>query len=104
VQKLFPEAEIESHLHTEFETYTLDDTDPATQRVKAALTELGLTPEMHPSGGGTDGNVFRLHDISAVVIGMADHNMHTRREYVTIPDMVDAAHLCETLLRRSANQ
>ncbi len=104
VRKLFPGAEIESHLHTEFETYTLDDTDPATQRVKAALTELGLTPEMHPSGGGTDGNVFRLHDISAVVIGMADHNMHTTREYVTIPDMVDAAHLCETLLRRSANQ
>ena len=48
--------------------------------------------------------MFRLHDISAVVIGMADHNMHTTREYVTIPDMVDAAHLCETLLRRSANQ
>jgi hypothetical protein len=25
--------------------------------------------------------------------------MHTVREYVTIPDLVDAAHLCETLLR-----
>ena len=54
--------------------------------------------------GGPDRNVFRLHDISAVVIGMADHNMHTTREYVTIPDMVDAAHLCETLLTQSASQ
>ena len=102
VRRMFPEAEIEDHLHTEFETYTLTDDDPATNRVKAALLELGLEPEMRPSGGGTDGNIFRRRGISAVVIGMADHNMHTIREYVTIPDLVDAAHLCETLLREKA--
>ncbi len=55
---------------------------------------------MRPSGGGTDGNIFRRRGISAVVLGMADHDMHTVRESVTIPDLVDAAHLCETLLRR----
>ncbi len=99
VRELFPEAEIQEHLHTEFETYTLTDDDAATALVKKALTDLGLTPVMSPSGGGTDGNVFRLNGISAVVVGMADHNMHTVREYVTIPDLVDAAHLCEELLR-----
>ena len=104
VRRLFPEAEIVEHLHTEFETYTLTEDDPATRRVTAALRELGLTPAMHPSGGGTDGNVFRLNGISAVVVGMADHNMHTVREYVTIPDLVDAAHLCETLLRQGLSE
>ena len=99
VRKLYPEADIQQHLHTEFETYTLTDDDPATALVKKALTGLGLTPVMTPSGGGTDGNVFRLNGISAVVVGMADHNMHTVREYVSIPDLVDAAHLCEELLR-----
>ena len=99
VRKLYPEAEIQQHLHTEFETYTLTDDDAATALVKKALTDLGLKPVMTPSGGGTDGNVFRLNGISAVVVGMADHNMHTVREYVTIPDLVDAAHLCEELLR-----
>ena len=59
---------------------------------------MGLEPEMQPSGGGTDGNVFRLNGISAVVVGMADHNMHTKREYVVIPDLIDSANLCETLL------
>ena len=88
-----------SHLHTEFVAYNLSDDDPALARVKSALKSLGMTPTMQPSGGGTDGNVFRLNDISAVVVGMADHGMHTVREYVTIPDLVDAAHLCETLLR-----
>ena len=99
VRGLFPEAVIEDHLQTEFETYTLNDDDPAYGRVTSAMRSLGLEPTTHPSGGGTDGNVFRLHGISAVVVGMADHNMHTVREYVTIPDLVDAAHLCEGLLR-----
>ena len=79
--------------------YTLSDDDPATKLVTDALRSLGLEPSMHPSGGGTDGNVFRRRGISAVVVGMADHDMHTVRESVTIPDLVDAAHLCETLLR-----
>ena len=100
VKEMFPEAEIDCHLHTEFVAYNLEDDDPALDRVKGALKSLGLTPTLQPSGGGTDGNVFRLNEISAVVVGMADHGMHTVREYVTIPDLVDAAHLCETLLRK----
>ena len=98
VRGMFPEAVLEDHLETEFETYTLTDDDPATNRVKAALQGLGMEPVMRPSGGGTDGNVFRLRGMSAVVIGMADYNMHTVREYVSIPDLVDSAHLCEALL------
>ena len=99
VERLFPEATIDNDFHVEFETYTLTDDDPATMRVKETLRGLGLDPIMKSSGGGTDGNVFRLNGISSVVVGMADHGMHTVREYVTIPDLVDAAHLCEALLR-----
>ena len=99
IGQVYPDANLEDHLHTEFETYTLTDDDPATMRVKETLRGLGLEPTMKPSGGGTDGNVFRLNGISSVVVGMADHGMHTVREYVTIPDLVDAAHLCEALLR-----
>ena len=100
VRALYPEAKLDDHLDVQFETYTLTDDDLATNRVKKALKTLGLSPVMRPSGGGTDGNVFRLNNISAVVIGMADHNMHTVREYVTIPDLVDSAHLCETIMRK----
>ena len=99
VRGMFPEAELDDHLHTEFETYTLSSDDPATARVTDALRRLGLDPDMRPSGGGTDGNVFRLRGISSVVVGMADHGMHTVREYVIIPELVDTAHLCETLIR-----
>ncbi len=99
VRRLFPEAEIENHLHTEFEAYALTEDDDALQRVVATLRGLGLEPEMLPSGGGTDGNIFRRRGISSVVVGMADSGMHTVREYVTISDLVDAARLCEAMLR-----
>jgi len=103
VRDLYPDALVDDHLHTEFETYTLTHDDPATLRTKNALVSIGLDPTMKPSGGGTDGNVFRLNGISSVVVGMADHGMHTVREFVTIPDLVDAAHLCEALLRDVAD-
>ena len=99
VRRKYPEATIDCEEETQFETYTLTDDDPATKRVKAAIRSLGMEPVMLPSGGGTDGNIFRTRGISSVVVGMADHGMHTKEEYVTIPDLVDAAHLCETVLR-----
>ena len=98
-RRSYPDAVIEDRYVTEFETYTLEEGDRSTSLVMTALQGLGMDAVMRPSGGGTDGNVFRQNGISAVVVGMADYNMHTVREYVTIPDLVDAAHLCETLLR-----
>lgn len=98
-RRMFPEATIDEHLQTDFETYTLPDDDPSLLRAKAAMKSIGLEPYLLPSGGGTDGNIFRRNGISSVVVGMADHGMHTKTEYVTIPDLVDAAHFCEALIR-----
>ena len=101
VRNAFPEADLQAHIETSFETYTLDEDDPATRRIKAALVDLGMEPTAKASGGGTDGNVFRTKGISAVAVGMADYNFHTVREYVSIPELMDAAHLCEKLVRVS---
>ena len=99
VRGMFPEAEIDDHLHTEFEAYSVDQSDSTVQRVMRALENLGMKPTMGTSGGGSDGNIFRQRGIKSVVVGMGDHGMHTVREYVTIPDLVDTAHLCEELVR-----
>ena len=99
VRGMFPEAEIDDHLHTEFEAYSVDQSDSTVQRVMKALENLGMTPTMGTSGGGSDGNIFRQRGIKSVVVGMGDHGMHTVREYVTISDLVDTAHLCEELVR-----
>ena len=99
IKNKYPDANLATHLHKQFETYTISEDDPVRIRVSEALNSLGITPDYVESGGGTDGNVFKLNNINAVVIGMAVTGMHTKREFVTIPDLVDAAHLCEALLR-----
>ena len=99
VRGIFPDAVIRQQLDTQFEAYSLSETEPTTKMVLEAVRSLGLEPLMRPSGGGTDGSVFRLHGISAVVVGMADYDAHTVREHVSIPGMVDAARLCEALLK-----
>ena len=100
IRAMYPDAEIDADLTTEFENYRVPDTDPMMVRIQNAVRGLGMKPILKSTGGGSDGNIFRQKGINAVVVGMADHNMHTVREYVTIPDLVDAAHLCEEMVRK----
>jgi len=101
VKELFPEARLDLTMNTQFESYSIAESDPAVDLLATAYGVLGQGFTMLPSGGGTDGNVFRMHGINAAVVGMADHNAHTVREYVSIPELVNAAELCEVLVRVS---
>jgi tripeptide aminopeptidase len=97
----YPEAHLDLETGVEFETYALHQNDPTVRRVAEAMESLGLEPYLAPSGGGTDGNVFRSHGIEAVVVGMGDEAAHTTREIVKIPSLIEAARLCEALLIRT---
>tara|TARA_A100001037_G_scaffold306693_1_gene354170 strand:+ start:60875 stop:61954 length:1080 start_codon:yes stop_codon:yes gene_type:complete len=99
IQTLYPNALIKENIKENFESYQINNNESILLKVQNALSELGLEPDLKPSGGGTDGNVFRKNGITSIVVGMATHNMHTLREYVTISDLVDAAHFCETILK-----
>jgi di/tripeptidase len=60
---------------------------------------MGFTPDPHPVGGGTDGNILRQHGIASVVIGRGGYNQHTRDEYLVIPEMLDCARVVEACLK-----
>ena len=101
-EQLYPEAKIETDMETEFEYYLLDSDDQFLQKIKTTLLKIDLDPKIKPSGGGTDGNVFRKNGIDAVVVGMATYNMHTVREYVVIPDLINTAKFCSALLAENS--
>ena len=98
VRNIHSQALIEVDMTTQFAAYSISDSGRCLNRVKNALDKLGLSLNMHPSGGGTDGNVFRLNGIDAVVVGMGSHNAHTTREYVHIPELIDVAKFCEAIV------
>lgn len=99
VQQRHPEARIRSRFHLGYPGYRLEPGDPAADLLFGVLRGLGMEPDPHPVGGGTDGNVFRGHGIASVVIGRGGYNQHTKDEYLVIPEMLDCARVVEAVVR-----
>lgn len=97
-QGRWAEATINCELQEQFIGYQLDESAGLLARVKETLATLGMTPELALSGGGTDGNVFVLNGIEAVVVGAAMHDAHTVRESVNISELQQGAQFCRALL------
>lgn len=94
-----PDARIEDEFSMGYPGYKLDVDDPAAKLLYGVLQDLGMTPDPHPVGGGTDGNVFRGHGIASVVIGRGGYNQHTKEEYLVIPEMLACARVVEAVVR-----
>ena len=97
-RRKYREATIKEQLEVMFHTYRLDPDEPVVRMTRRIMEGMGLKPNIQPSGGGTDGNVMRLHGIQSVVVGMSTNAMHTVDEYVVIPDLVDTAAFCRNLM------
>ena len=94
----YRDATIKEELEVMFHMYNLDPNDPIVRLVTRVMSEMNLTPNIEPSGGGTDANAMRLNGIDCVVVGMSTNGMHTVKEYVVIPDLMNTALFCERLL------
>ncbi|MBI4236274.1 MAG: M20/M25/M40 family metallo-hydrolase [Chloroflexi bacterium] len=97
-RRRYPKAVLQETLETEFQGYSLTPDDPLVMKVSRTLRSLGLEPRLEPSGGGTDANIFSRQGIRGVVVGIATQAMHTTREFVPIPDLLDVARFCQALL------
>jgi tripeptide aminopeptidase len=78
--------------------YNLDPNRSIVKLAIRVMNEMGLTPDIRPSGGGTDANAMRLHGIDCVVLSTSTNEQHTVNEYVVIPDLVNTARFCERLV------
>ena len=102
IRTRYAAAEITEKLEMLFQMYRLDPNEATAQLVTRVMRDMGLQPDIRPSGGGTDGNVFRLNGIQSVVVGMSTNLMHTIDEYVVIPDLMNTARFCEQLMTYGA--
>ena len=94
----YQDAIIQEELEVLFHMYNLDPNDEIVKLVTRVMGDLNLTPDIKPSGGGTDANAMRLHGIECVVVGMSTNAMHTVEEYVVIPDLVNTARFCQMVM------
>ena len=94
----YRDATIDESLEVLFHMYNLDPDDPIVKRVTGVMREMNLTPDIKPSGGGTDANAMRLHGLDCVVVGMSTNEMHTVNEYVVVPDLMNTALFCQRVM------
>lgn len=99
IKTKYKKAKITSEIKREFDPYSLDSvTNPLIQKVVAVFEKSNISPQYLTSGGGTDANVFRTHDIQTIVMGTGVYEMHTKREFLKITELVQAAQFCENFV------
>ena len=97
-RKKYNEATIQDDFDVLFHMYNLDPNDPIVRLTTGVMGDMGLRPDIRPSGGGTDANAMRLHGIDCVVVGMSTNEMHTVNEYVVVPDLMNTALFCQLVM------
>jgi len=98
VRRRYHSAVVQEELGVDFNMYKLTPDDPMVTWACDVLKTLNMEPELGPTGGGTDANIFNENGIQSVVVGMSTNEMHTTREFVVIPDLMDTARFCEALV------
>lgn len=66
------------------------DSPPVMIAAKAA-ENLGLTPRLKKTGGGSDANIFNGKGIAVAVLGIGMKKVHTTEEYIAVADLVKNA-------------
>lgn len=66
---------------------SLDRESLTVQIASEAVKNLGMTPELTKTGGGSDANVFNGYGIAATNLGVGMSKVHSTEEYLKISDL-----------------
>ena len=75
---------------------------PVMRLAAEGLRRAGREPQYHPTGGGSDANIFNAHGIPSVVVSCGYENAHSVDEYVAFADIRLNALWCLGLVAASA--
>jgi tripeptide aminopeptidase len=75
---------------------------PVLRLAAEGLRRTGKEPSYHPTGGGSDANIFNAHGIPSVVVSCGYENAHSVDEYVAFADIRLNALWCLGLIQAAA--
>ena len=79
------------------ETYLIENT-------LKIISDLGITPEVIPIRGGTDGTNISYRGIPCPNLGTGGHNFHSIYEYICIEDMEQASEILISIVKEFSNE
>ena len=82
-----------------YDAYCHREDEPFLQRVAAAMTAVGLTPNLCPGGGGSDANHMCRNGVATVMVGTGMDKVHTTNEQIAVADLENTAAMVLELLK-----
>lgn len=95
-------AEVTVETHLEYETYRVDEDEEVIGLAGRAMKKLGLTMEIGPSGGGSDGNFFNRNGLKAVGLSPGYLKAHTSEEEQPVDELIKCGELVAEIIREAA--
>jgi len=80
-------AKAEVKINREFYCYNLSTDDRVVKIAIKAAKDMGLEPLLHPSGGGSDANVFNKKGFPSVDLAIGMEKVHTVDEYILVKNL-----------------
>ena len=80
----------------DYNSFCLRSDEPGVAAAQAAISSLGLKPELAVANGGVDANWMFAHGIPTVTLGCGQRNQHTLRERLYVPEFENS---CRIALR-----
>ncbi len=80
-------AKAEVKINREYDCYNLSTDDQVVKIAMKAAKDMGLESTLHPSGGGSDANVFNKKGFPSVDLAIGMEKVHTVDEYILVKNL-----------------
>ncbi|MBC7293242.1 MAG: M20/M25/M40 family metallo-hydrolase [Thermoleophilia bacterium] len=88
--------DVDINLTYEYRAFALNGRSPVVRLCKAAVSDLGLDPQLLTSGGGSDANILNARGLPTVNLQAGMMQVHSPDEYITLDDL---ERLCALVIR-----
>lgn len=82
----------------EYSGFTINQNDKIIKMINEALIRIKIRPSYEASGGGSDTNILNGAGIKSVNLSIGMRNVHTKKEFVPVSDLVNGTRLVLSLI------
>ncbi|MCZ8520617.1 MULTISPECIES: M20/M25/M40 family metallo-hydrolase [Paenibacillus] len=95
-------AKLEFKSEVIYPAFMYDETAPVVKLASEALKNVGCTPRIFHSGGGSDANMFNGIGIPTVNLAVGYLDIHTTKERIAVSDLVKTAEVVVAIVKETA--
>ncbi|MCX7680190.1 MAG: M20/M25/M40 family metallo-hydrolase [Spirochaetes bacterium] len=93
-------ASVKIKKNMEYEGFALSKENRVVQIAASAIASIGVMPKFEVSGGGSDTNIINRAGIEAVNLSIGMRNVHTKKEFIKIQDLIRGAKIVHAIIER----